>query len=59
MTWRQLHSRIGRQPLSVTQHNRVRAVIDGHETFLNLKFDERGLPYLAESNTDNDKKARN
>lgn len=58
MTWEQLYARVGRQPLRVTQRHRVRAVIDGRETFLTLRFDERGVPYLNQD-TDHTEKARN
>lgn len=48
MLWKTLYDRIGKQPLSFTQHNHVRAVIDGKERELDLKYDAKGRPYLVE-----------
>ena len=47
MLWATLHARIGKQPLSFTQHNHVTAVIDGTTYELDLKYDAKGRPYLV------------
>lgn len=47
MLWDTLYNRIGKQPLSFTQHNHIRAVIDDKEIFLDLKYDAKGRPYLV------------
>lgn len=46
MLWSQLHRKLGRQPLSYTQHNHVRAKINGEFIELKMVFDEQGHPYL-------------
>lgn len=40
MLWSALYDKIGKQPLSVTQHTHVTAVIDGETVPLKLTFDE-------------------
>lgn len=46
MLWLTLFNRLGKQPMHVTRHNHVKAVIDGKTYELDLKFDKRGEPYL-------------
>lgn len=47
MLWSTLHRRIGKQPLSFSQHNHIKAVIDGKTFFLDLKYNAKGQPYLV------------
>lgn len=42
MLWSTLHRRIGKHPLSFSQHNRIKAVIDGKAIFLDLKYNAKG-----------------
>ena len=53
MLWSTLFNKIGKQPLSFTQHNHVYALMENPEThkfekvWLDIKYDEKGLPYLV------------
>lgn len=53
MLWSTLFNKIGKQPLSFTQHNHVYALLENPEThkpetvWLDIKYDEKGLPYLV------------
>lgn len=51
MLWSTLHHKIGKQPLSFTNHNHVKAVIDNKEYKLDLKYDTKGHPYLIARTT--------
>lgn len=47
MKWVQLFDKLGKQKLTVTQHNDVTIKIDGQEYPLKLKFDKRVRPYFV------------
>lgn len=46
MTWQSLYEKLGKQPLAVTLHDPVKAVIDGKTYQLKLKF-EGNVPVLV------------
>ena len=54
MKWSTLFHKIGKQPLRVTQHQNVYAILYDKKShqyvkrYLCLKFDEQGRPYLVE-----------
>lgn len=47
MLWMTLWKRIGKQPMSYTNHNHIEALIDGKHIPLTLKYDAKGHPYLV------------
>lgn len=53
MLWTTLYNRIGRQPVKVTGHRHVYAVLENPKThrkeqvFLDLRFDSSGNPVLV------------
>lgn len=47
MLWKTLYDRIGKQPLSYTQHNHIAVVYEGKRIPLDLKYDAKGHPYLV------------
>lgn len=47
MLWSFLFDKLSKQPLRVTKHNHVTAVIDGKNCKLDLKFDTAGKPYFV------------
>jgi len=47
MLWSELFDKLGRQPLTVTQHNKVKAFIYGEAYELDLKIDISGTLYLS------------
>lgn len=55
MLWSTLFHRIGKQPLRITQHKHVYALLDNPKThqlehvYLELKYDNSGAPYLVRS----------
>lgn len=51
MLWSTLWRRIGKQPLSFTQHNHIEAVIDNRRIQMDLKYDAKGRPYLIPKDT--------
>lgn len=57
MKWVHLFNRIGRQALSVANHEDIYALLDmkdglgSRKVYLKLKFDEAGKPYLIEDNS--------
>lgn len=58
MLWSTLFNRIGKQPLKITQHNHIYAVLENPKThatervYLELKYDAGGKPYFARSQKD-------
>lgn len=48
MLWDTLYNKIGKQSLSFSRRNHVKAIIDGKTIELELKYDSKGHPYLAE-----------
>lgn len=56
MLWSTLFNKIGKQPLRITQHNHVCALLENAKTHeyekvrLALKYDKRGCPYLVKDN---------
>lgn len=54
MLWSTLFTRIGKQPLHITQHHHVYALLNDPKTnktrkvWLCLKYDNAGRPYLVE-----------
>lgn len=56
MFWSTLFNKIGKQPLRITQHNHVYALLENAKTHeyekvrLALKYDKRGCPYLVKDN---------
>lgn len=61
MLWSTLFNHIGRQPMRITNHPHVYALIndpkthDTHKVWLCLKYDKAGRPYLVEDLTQKDK----
>jgi hypothetical protein len=57
MLWSKLFDKIGKQPLSFTNHNHVYVLLENpktHETekvYLILKYDVKGHPYFVKSTT--------
>lgn len=55
MLWSTLFHRIGKQPLRITQHKHVYALLENPKThlwervYLELKYDNNGVPYLVRS----------
>lgn len=47
MLWTTLFNRLAKQPLRITAHNHVEAIIDDKHYQLTLKFDTSGKPYLV------------
>lgn len=47
MLWSTLWSKLGKQPMTRTNHFHVKAVVDGKTMAMELKFDAQGLPYLV------------
>lgn len=47
MLWSTLWNKLGKQPLRITQHNHVTAIIEGKTYELDLKFDTKDRPYLV------------
>lgn len=47
MLWSTLFNRLGKQPLRITQHEHIHAIIEGKHYRLDLKFDASGKPYLV------------
>ena len=58
MLWSTLFNRIGKQPLKITQHNHIYAVLENPKThatervYLELKHDTTGKPYFVRSQKD-------
>jgi len=48
MTWYGLYKRIGKQTLHSMQNNKVYAIIDNKNVFLDIKYDAKGIPYLVQ-----------
>lgn len=55
MLWSTLFHKIGKQPLRITQHNHVYALLHNPKTHelerveLELKFDTKGRPYFVQT----------
>ena len=55
MLWSTLWRKIGKQPLSFSQHNHVYAVLLNEysgkyeKVYLNIKYDAKGHPYLVKA----------
>ena len=55
MLWTTLHSKIGKQPLRITNHKHVYAILENPKThrkeqiFLELRFDSSGCPMFVAS----------
>lgn len=47
MLWSTLFNRLGKLPLRITQHNHIKAIIEGKNYQLDMKFDAKGQPYLV------------
>lgn len=47
MLWSTLFNKLGKQPLRITQHEHIHAIIEGKHYRLDLKFDTSGKPYLV------------
>lgn len=46
MLWMTLWKRLGKQPMTLTNHYHIKAVIDGRAIAMDMKFDASGKPYL-------------
>lgn len=42
-----LWKRLGKQPMALTNHYHIKAVIDGRAIAMDMKFDASGKPYLV------------
>lgn len=51
MLWKKLWVKVGRQPLTFTQHNPVMARIDGKDIPLKLAYDRCSHPYFVVDET--------
>ena len=58
MLWSTLFGKLGKQPLKITQHQHVNAIIDGKRIELDLKFEANGTPYLVPRTAAPDKPRR-
>lgn len=59
MLWSTLWRKIGKQPLSFSQHNHVYAVLLNEysgryeKVYLNIKYDAKGHPYFVKAEKQN------
>lgn len=47
MLWQTLWNKLGKQPMRITRHKHVHAIVDGRHYDMDLKFDAKGEPYLV------------
>lgn len=47
MLWMTLWNKLGKQPMKITRHKHVHAIVDGKHYDMDLKFDTKGEPYLV------------